>query len=276
MIDNMLKRFPGGTDDDRQQALREVMQEITLAGLYRAGFFEKAAFYGGTCLRIFHGLSRYSEDLDFSLLKLNPDFRWQPYLDAVQTEFKALGVDVSIREKIKSNKTTIESAFLKNETSVTTLEFSRIRVKIKLEIDTQPPLGFATEELLLIEPFSCYVKCFSLPDLYAGKLHAVLYRQWKHRVKGRDWYDFIWYTSRRIAVNEQMLAAALAQTGPWAGTGQPVDRLWCLRAIEDKIKSIDWRRAREDVRAFVRQVELPSLDLWSRDFFLAQASKLPE
>lgn len=153
MIDNMLKRFPGGTDDDRQQALREVMQEITLAGLYRAGFFEKAAFYGGTCLRIFHGLSRYSEDLDFSLLKLNPDFRWQPYLDAVQTEFKALGVDVSIREKIKSNKTTIESAFLKNETSVTTLEFSGIRVKIKLEIDTQPPLGFATEELLLIEPF---------------------------------------------------------------------------------------------------------------------------
>lgn len=262
MIDNMLKRFPGGMDDDRQQALREVMQEITLAGLYRAGFFEKAAFYGGTCLRIFHGLSRYSEDLDFSLLKLNPDFRWQPYLDAVQTEFKALGVDVSIREKIKSNKTTIESAFLKNETSVTTLEFSGIRVKIKLEIDTQRPLGFATEELLLIEPFSCYVKCFSLPDLYAGKLHAVLYRQWKHRVKGRDWYDLEWYIRNRVQLNLAHFNRRAIQS---EHLSSPVDGQGLLDGLQAHIETTDFEQAKHDVARFLRDPS--TLEIWSRAYF---------
>lgn len=262
MIESMLKRFHILTDADRQQALREVMQEIALAGLYRAGFFEKAALYGGTCLRIFHGLPRYSEDLDFSLLNPTPDFRWQPYLEAIQTEFKAQGVEVSIREKIKSSKTTIESAFLKNETSVTVLEFSGVRVKIKLEVDTQPPLGFTTDESLLIEPFSFYVKCFSLPDLYAGKLHAVLYRQWTHRVKGRDWYDLEWYIRNRVAVNLAHFNTRAIQSGHLS---IPVDAQGLSDSLGARIEATDFEQAKQDVARFLRDPS--ALDIWSRPYF---------
>ena len=201
MLEQMLGRYTTVTEIQKQQALREVMQEIALAGLYRGGFFEKAAFYGGTCLRIFYGLPRYSEDLDFSLLQEDADFSLEPYFEAIKAEFVALDVDVSISQKKKTATTAIESAFLKNDTQIVVLDFSGVSVKIKFEVDTHPPLGFATEEKLLIEPFSFYVKSFVLPDLYAGKMHALLFRQWKNRIKGRDWFDFEWYVRRGAQFN---------------------------------------------------------------------------
>lgn len=175
------------------------MQEITLAGLYRAGFFEKAAFYGGTALRIFYELDRFSEDLDFSLLVVNRDFSLNRYLDAIVAEFEALGIIVSIREKEKQIQNNIESAFLKSETIWKELVLEGIlpqngleqkaNIKIKIEVDIEPPLGFKTEEKLLLKPYSFYVKCFTISDLFAGKMHALLFRKWKDNVKGRDWYD---------------------------------------------------------------------------------------
>lgn len=180
-LEQMLKRVPQASDSERSQALREVLQEVALAGLVRRGFFGKAAFYGGTCLRIFQQLPRFSEDLDFSLLQPDPDFALQPYLQGLAEEFAALGIPVEIREKQKST-TMVQLAFAGSSS-----------VKIKLEVDTDPPLGFQTEEQLLLQPFSCYVKCFSPADLFAGKMHALLFRQWKQRVKGRDWFDFEWY-----------------------------------------------------------------------------------
>ena len=202
MIKEWLEEYKPDNQEAAEQALREIMQEIALAGLQRSRFFEIAAFYGGTALRIFHGLQRFSEDLDFSLLELKPGFSLLPYMKGIETEFKALGVNVSIEEKNKTARTDVDSAFLKPDTAWKELIIKEIlpnesvkmrpSIKIKIEVDTTPPPGFRTEEKLLLKPFSFYVKCFTLPDLFAGKMHALLFRKWKKRVKGRDWFDMEW------------------------------------------------------------------------------------
>ena len=199
MIKEWIAAYQPANEEEVLSALREIMQEIALAGLSRTDFFDKAAFYGDTALRIFYGLDRFSEDLDFSLLNLNLDFSLEPYFSAVITEFEATGMKVSIREKDKKIKTSVESAFLKSETIWKELVLEDIvkqaglasnkSIKIKIEVDCNPPLGFVTEEKLLLQPFSFYVKCFARPSLFAGKMHALLFRNWKNRVKGRDWYD---------------------------------------------------------------------------------------
>jgi len=199
MIKEWLDSYKPANEQDAKDALREIMQEIALAGLYRSAFFEKAAFYGGTALRIFYGLDRFSEDLDFSLLNLDPEFDLGKYQNAIVHEFESLGMKVSVREKKKAVKSNIDSAFLKSETLWKELVLEGIipqqginriaNIKIKIEVDTKPPLGFETEEKLLLRPFSFYVKCFALPDLFAGKMHALLFRKWGKNVKGRDWYE---------------------------------------------------------------------------------------
>jgi hypothetical protein len=209
MIKEWLAAYQPASQEEARDALREIMQEIALAGLYRAGFFEKAAFYGGTALRIFYGLDRFSEDLDFSLLAVEPEFSLSKYQDAIIQEFEALGMQVSIREKPKTSKSNIDSAFLKSETIWKELILEGIvpqngmgqvaQVKIKIEVDREPPLGFETEDKLLLKPFSFYVKCLALPDLFAGKMHALLFRKWGENVKGRDWYDMEWYIRKGTA-----------------------------------------------------------------------------
>ncbi|KXK22279.1 MAG: hypothetical protein UZ12_BCD005003158 [Bacteroidetes bacterium OLB12] len=210
MIKEWLAEYNPGTQAEVHAALREIMQEVALAGLYRADFFEKAALYGGTALRIFHKLDRFSEDLDFSLLHANPHFKLDRYLQAAQAEFESLGIKVSIKEKQKPSESQIESAFLKVETIWRELVleelpsiglYQPINLKIKVEVDTMPPPGFSTEEKLLLRPFSFYVKCFKLPFLFSGKMHALLFRKWKNNVKGRDWYDLEWYIKNKTPLN---------------------------------------------------------------------------
>jgi len=187
VFDQMLSKYKIKTTDDELNALHEVMQQITLLALYRSGFYDKAAFYGGTCLRIFHNLPRFSEDMDFSLLKKEPEFNLEYYFDSILKEFKAHGRDVSISKKTKSKESAIESAFLKDTTEIYNLSFQTQKsVKIKIEVDKDPPLGFDTEYNLLVYPFSFMTRCFNLQCLFAGKLHAFLYRGWSNRVKGLD------------------------------------------------------------------------------------------
>lgn len=211
MIKEWIEEYNPQNEEEILSALREIMQEITLAGLSRTDFFEKAAFYGGTALRIFYGLDRYSEDLDFSLLKPDSNFSIEPYFKAVLDEFMSLGLTVSIKEKKKTKQTAIDSAFLKTETIWQEIVLEDIiketgvrsnkTLKIKIEVDRQPPLNFKTEEKLLLRPFSFYVKCFAKPSLFAGKMHALLFRKWKNRVKGRDWYDLEWYIKQGIPLD---------------------------------------------------------------------------
>lgn len=273
MIKEWLEEYKPKNQNEAEQALREIMQEIALAGLQRSGFFEKAAFYGGTALRIFYDLNRYSEDLDFSLLEVNSDFSLEPYLEGIVTEFSALGMEVSVKEKIKTKQNNIDSAFLKADTVWKELVLEGIvpqaglgmrpGIKIKLEVDTEPPLGFETEEKLLVKPFSFYVKCFKQPDLFAGKMHALLFRKWKQRVKGRDWYDMEWYIKKGVQLHLDHFLIRARDSGDWKENDMSKEQF--MQLLEDKISAISFKSVREDVVRFIRDDKV--LDIWSADYF---------
>nr|WP_236918980.1 nucleotidyl transferase AbiEii/AbiGii toxin family protein [Ereboglobus luteus] len=252
------------TNDDYANALHEVMQQIALAGLHRGGFFDKAAFYGGTCLRIFHGMQRFSEDMDFSLLKEDVAFSLEHYFDAITAEFKALGRDIIISKKQKARRTNVESAFLKDDTAVYDLRFKKEHdIKIKLEVDIHPPPGFSTEQKLLLLPFSFMTRCYSLPDLYAGKMHALMFRTWKNRVKGRDWYDFEWYVRNGIKLHFEHFRQRAYQFGSLKKgelTKQSFKRL-----LKEKIAATNIDTVKADVRPFIKDTKV--MDIWSVDYF---------
>ena len=273
MMKEWIAEYNPQNEEETLAAMREIMQEIALAALSRTDFFKKAAFYGGTALRIFHGLDRYSEDLDFSLLETDPSFSLTPYFSAITDEFEALGIRVSIREKDKRVKTPIESAFLKSETLWQELVLEDIvvqhgissnkSVKIKIEIDRVPPLGFETEEKLLIKPFSFYVNCFSLSSLFAGKLHALLFRKWKNRVKGRDWYDMEWYIQKGIPLNIPHFLMRVSETNDWEEASISKEQI--LDLLKDKINSVSFNAVKDDVRKFIRNDE--QLKIWNAKYF---------
>jgi hypothetical protein len=273
MIKEWLDEYKPQTRQDAEDALREIMQEVALAGLQRSGFFEVAAFYGGTALRIFHGLNRFSEDLDFSLLQVNPDFSLEPYLPGIETEFNAAGMQVSIKEKKKTAVTPIDSAFLKSETLwkeltlVGAIPQSGLSqppsIRIKLEVDTEPPLGFETEENLLLRPFSFYVKCLTLPDLFAGKMHALLFRKWKTRVKGRDWYDMEWYIRKGIPLHLEHFRLRAKNSGNWQQSTLSEEAFRAL--LNQRIDTVSFDSIREDIVRFIPDARV--LDIWSPAYF---------
>ena len=239
----------------------------------RTDFFDKAAFYGGTALRIFYGLDRFSEDLDFSLLAPNPDFSLTPYFSKIVEEFQSLGMNVSIREKDKRIKTQVESAFLKSETIWQELVLedlvkqhgisSNKTIKIKIEIDRLPPLGFATEEKLLIRPFSFYVNCFKMPSLFAGKLHALLFRKWKSRLKGRDWYDMEWYIRKGVSLNMHHFLQRAKETNDWME--DQINQEQILQLLITKIENVSFDSVKEDVVRFIANDQ--KLAIWSENYF---------
>lgn len=227
IIEQMLSNYEITNESDLINALKEVFQEIALLGLYQGGFFEKAAFYGGTALRILHGLPRFSEDLDFTLLEKNSDFDLERYFDSIIDEFEALGIKIEIAKKEKKDfASNIASAFLKNGTAIHTLKIeannlenilngvhSGKKLKIKFEVDVNPPLKFQTESKTLLLPKTFNVITMTLPNLYAGKMHAVLCRKWASRVKGRDWFDFEWYVKRNTPLNLTHLQERMYESG---------------------------------------------------------------
>lgn len=273
MIKEWIEEYNPKNEEETLAAMREIMQEIALAALSRTDFFKKVAFYGGTALRIFHGLDRYSEDLDFSLLEADSEFSLAPYFSVIKEEFESLGIRVSLREKEKHIRTQIESAFLKTETIWQELVVEEIvkqhgissnkSVKIKIEIDRMPPLGFQTEEKLLIRPFSFYVNCFSLPSLFAGKLHALLFRKWKKRVKGRDWYDVEWYIRKGIPLNIKHFLNRAIETKDWKESTINQDDI--LHLLKEKINSISINAIKDDVRRFIPNDD--RLKIWSETYF---------
>jgi len=272
----MMQRYDIKSDEDYYNALREILQEVALAGLNRGGFFQKAAFYGGTALRIFYKLDRYSEDLDFSLLSPQDDFKLEPYFQAIKDEFEALGVDIQINTKTKSIDSEIESAFLKSGTNIHILSLKapikmKKQIKIKFEVDTNPPLGFDTQEKLLLQPFSFYVKCFDEKDLYAGKMHALLFRNWKTRVKGRDWYDFEWYVKNNFAINLDHLTIRARQSGDLTEEESFTEEVF-LEFLIKKIDTLDIEMAKVDIKRFIQDDRV--LDIWSKDYFKQLAQRV--
>ena len=273
MIKEWLASYNPKNEEQILAALREIMQEVTLAGLSRTDFYEKAAFYGGTSLRIFHGLDRFSEDLDFSLITPDLSFSIEPYFEAIIMEFQSLGMNVRIREKEKVHKTAIDSAFLKTETIWKELILEDIvkqtgvtsnrNIKIKMEVDCNPPLGFHTEEKLLLRPFSFYVKCFGLPSLFAGKMHALLFRKWKNRVKGRDWYDLEWYIKKGVKLDVDHFLLRAKASGDWVEESITLEQIKGL--LNEKINSVSFDQIKEDVVRFIPNDD--SLRIWGKQYF---------
>jgi len=262
---------------EEEQALREITQEIILAALGRTDFFAQAGFQGGTCLRIFHSLNRFSEDMDFALCQPSSTFELTPYLNQVQKEVTAFGYKLEIDDMSKGTQT-VRKAFVKDDSLGKLLHLNyrprtgpMKKLRIKLEVDTNPPAGASYEMPILDYPFPSAIRIFDLSSLFAGKIHALLCRNY---LKGRDWYDFIWYTARNTPINHQLLSAALMQQGPWADRKINTDNTWCSHQLSAKIKKIDWKRAQQDVLRFVKSEELPSLKLWTPEFFLQQCRKL--
>ncbi len=268
VFNQMLARYDIKTNDDRHNALHEVMQQITLLALNRADFFNKAAFYGGTCLRIFHGLQRFSEDMDFSLLEKDNKFTLESYFDTIKSEFSALGREVDISRKEKKTDTQIESAFLKDSNEIYNIEFQTERgIKIKIEVDKDPPLLFKTEHKLLLLPYSFMTRCFTLPGLFAGKMHALLFRNWRNRVKGRDWYDLEWYVRNGVAVDFNHLFQRAMQSG-YKGKEVFTKEL-CIELLKKRIETTNIQMVKDDVKPFLKNMQ--ETEIWSKNYFLQLA-----
>lgn len=274
-IQRMLERYSRDTIEQNVAALREILQQLALLGLWRSKFFERAAFYGGTALRILYGLDRYSEDLDFSLLASDRDFSLGKYGSALERELAGFGFEVSFEPVQKNRESAIESAFLKTNTlkQMLLIESDRKllgglqsgqKLKIRLEVDVDPPGGFETESKSVLQPVPFAVRTYTLPDLFAGKMHALLCRRWRNRVKGRDWYDFVWYVANYPRLHLSHLEQRMRQSGDYtseASLGADVFRTM----LRDAVERLDVEHAREEVLPFV--MDRRSVEIWSADFF---------
>jgi hypothetical protein len=281
-IRSMLDRYECRSRDDYVNALREILQDLALLGLWRSKFFEHAALYGGTALRVLHGLDRYSEDLDFSLLKPNASFSLGAYGEALQREISSFGFRVTFTQGRKKQASAIDSAFLKADTYSQLIEIEAREellrnlhpgrtLKIRLEVDTDPPLGFQTESQYVLLPVPFAVRAYCLPDLFAGKLHAVLCRKWKTRVKGRDWYDLVWYAGHHPEVRLSHLEARMRQSGDY-WERDPMTPSTLQDRLLGAVDSLDVAKARQEVAPFVRDPRV--LDIWSADFFRRIADRI--
>jgi len=278
----MLNRYACRTREDYVNALQEMLQEIALLGLWRSKFFEHAAFYGGTALRVLHGLDRYSEDLDFSLLQSDGSFSLGAYGDSLRREIESFGFSADFEHRGKSVSGAIDSAFLKTNTFKQLIVVEAAgdilrdlhpakNLKIKLEVDTDPPDGFQTETQFVLQPIPFSVRVYKLPDLLAGKLHAILCRRWKKRVKGRDWHDLVWYAGRYPEVRIRHLESRMRQSGDYTEKEELTSgKLHELLA--QAINELDVEQVRREVAPFVR--DRRALELWSQTFFQAVVKRI--
>ena len=265
LYDSMVESYAPKSALERQAVQQEVMQLIALSGLARGGFFEKAAFYGGTCLHLFYGMERFSEDMDFSLLSPDPKFDFESYFPAIQEEFALAGKEVEIQLKHKGKPSSIESAFLKESSEVFRIGFTtQKQIKVKIEVDIDPPPDFSTEMKLMTRPVSRWIRAYSIGDLYAGKVSAALFRAWRSRVKGRDWYDLEWYVRNGFVCNLKHLSARGRESNSNVDLSS---REAVIAAFKERIATIDFKAVSEDVRPFLKDASC--LDIWSQDYFTA-------
>lgn len=275
IIVQMLSHHLSDTLNEKKNSIKEVVQEVILCGLSRSGFFSTAAFYGGTALRIFHGLNRFSEDLDFSLMSPDPEFNLNMYLPLLEKELSSYGFHFSVETKEKNHETAVLSAFVKGNTRehillcyaderlAGTVSGNEL-IKIKFEIDTLPPSYASYERRFRLQPIPYEVNLYDMPSLFAGKIHAVICRAWKNRIKGRDLYDYVFFLTNNTPVNIRHLNARLIDSG-FDGASENMSLEDIKKILFRRFESIDYTSAKEDVLPFIRNPA--SLDLWSPAFF---------
>ena len=274
----MLNKYQPKDNSERENAIKEIVQEIVLSGLSRGGFFDKAVFYGGTCLRIFHGLNRFSEDLDFALLNKDEDFKIEDYFPAIKKELISYGLDMDVVKKEKSKgDNDIQSAFVKGNTQILLMSFfpnnnevdnviKDQTIKIKFEIDTDNPKGGVVETKYRLLPAPYEIKVFDEPTLFAGKIHAILCREYKNRIKGRDYYDYLFYCAKGTKINLEYLENKLKNSNKISNDTK-LDLPLLKKMLQERFASVDYNLARKDVSSFITDQE--SLSLWSKELFLS-------
>lgn len=277
IIQQRLDSYNCKTPLAEENALKEITQEIALMALSRANFFKLAEFHGGTALRILYGLPRFSEDLDFALLNRDVKFNWNKYFDIIYDEFDAYGYHLELQDRGKVDRN-VKQTFLKDDSigKILTLNHPDIfnanrKIRIKLEIDTNPPVGANSELKILNFPLPFSVLAQELSSSFAGKIHALLCRKY---TKGRDWYDFIWYVARKTKINLLLLGNALQQVSPWQNKISHVDHAWVIDALRDRIENMDWQQVRQDVVRFLRPSDQKTLELWNEAFFISYLNQL--
>jgi len=277
IIQDRLSIYQVTSEQDEENALKEITQEVALGALSRSDFFKVAAFQGGTCLRVFYGLDRFSEDLDFILLNPERQFSLEPYLKQMRLEFATYGYKLEVQDR-SSTEEAVKKAFLKADSMGKVLNLKHLKenrssrkLQIKLEVDSNPPAKSRFETKFHDFPFPFAVTIQDLSSLFAGKCHALLCREYE---KGRDWYDFIWYASRKTPINFAFLSSALDQQGPWKGKNVKADLPWFLAEMKKKIHSLNWNHVKKELSRFLKPTQLQSLQIWSADFFLDRLKKL--
>ncbi len=282
IIEQMLSKYEIKNLNDEINALKEIIQEIVLAGLSRGNFFNEAAFYGGTSLRIFYNLDRFSEDLDFALIKPNKDFDLSKYFPYIEKELKAYGINLEITTKNKSIDSNITSAFLKGDTLEHILKFFPSEedhtynhilkdLKIKFEVDINPPTGATFEDKYKLLPSPHQIKLYDKESLLSGKIHAILCRGWKSRTKGRDLYDYVFFLANDTKVNLELLKNKLIESD-YIKPSDLFDIGKLKELLINKFNEIDYNDAKEDVKPFIRNVD--SIEIWSKEFFISITDKL--
>ena len=257
ILNQMLSKYQINNIEDKKNAIKEIVQEIVLCGLSRGGFFKDAAFYGGTALRIFYGLDRFSEDLDFSLISPKSDFDLEKFFSFIENETKSLGLNFSVSKKEKSIDSNVMSDFLKENTKEHILTFydnstdanliNRDEViKIKFEVDTNPPNGATYETKFGLLPSPYQIRLYDMSSLFAGKIHACLCRNWRSRVKGRDFYDYVFFLSMGASVNLENLKAKLVQSSfIKEDYDLSIENLKLL--LNERFSNMDFEQAKDDV-----------------------------
>ena len=276
VFEMMLNKYQPKDNNERENAIKEIVQEIVLSGLSRGGFFDKAVFYGGTCLRIFHGLNRFSEDLDFALLNKDEDFKIEDYFPAIKKELISYGLDMDVVKKEKSKgDNDIQSAFVKGNTQILLMTFfpnnnenviKDQTIKIKFEIDTDNPKGGVVETKYRLLPAPYEIKVFDETTLFAGKIHAILCREYKNRIKGRDYYDYLFYCAKGTKINLEYLENKLKNSNKISNDTK-LDLPLLKKMLQERFASVDYNLARKDVSNFITDQE--SLSLWSKELFLS-------
>lgn len=283
VIETMLSKYNPTNNIERENAIKEIIQEIALAGLSRGGFFDKAAFYGGTCLRIFHGLNRFSEDLDFALLDNSENFKLDDYFPALEKEFKSYGIEINIEQKNKSEDKEVQSAFLKGNTLTLMMSFfptsedakrvvANQKIKIKFEVDRDNPKGGTTEYRYKMLPAPYEVRIFDEPTLFAGKIHAIICRSYKNHVKGRDYYDYLFYIGKGSKFNLKYLENKLKNTGGIIDSNEPLTLKKVKDLLLSKFETVDYESAKNDVSNFISDKD--SLKFWKKELFISSLDEL--
>lgn len=283
-LSEMLEKYEIKTDKDEINALKEIIQELVISGLSKSDFFNRAAFYGGTALRIFYDLDRFSEDLDFALVSPDKNFDLSAYFPFIEKEVSLYGLNLKVDTKIKTKESNISSAFLKGDTMEHILIFfseSNLQnnskllrdIKIKFEIDINPPSGAEYEIKYKLLPTPHSVRLYNKESLFAGKIHAILCRNWSHRTKGRDLYDYAFFLSKNIKVNMNLVKSKLVESNVLKDDDNFVINI-LKNMLNEKFKLIDYDAAKNDVAPFLD--DSTKLNIWSIEFFQSITDNLHE